>query len=215
MCFIDWVRGVRLGQTEAEFLIQSCNFLHLPNMRNYFRYHSTCCCKDDQSWIFTIDRNVGVNCSSPETGFHLKFKWSFDISCSSVQACNASFLKGQGHQGIFSLVKGTLWGNRKYLLEHFKGTKAMTRGHGGNRLCCLCVVSGLDVSQMGVCVLYGHPVLNIQPCFCLKTSFHGKCLNWQQGVWKSRIIYFHNWGVSRISKVNFAVVEYKAIQFSN
>ena len=22
----------------------------------------------------------------------------------------ASFLKGQGHQGIFSLVKGTLWG---------------------------------------------------------------------------------------------------------
>ena len=46
----------------------------------------------------------------------------------------ASFLKGQGHQGIFSLVKGTLWGNCKFLLEHFKGTKAMTRGHGGNRL---------------------------------------------------------------------------------
>ena len=34
--------------------------------------------------------------------------------------------KGQGHWGICSLVKGTLW----YL---FKGTKAMTWGHGGNR----------------------------------------------------------------------------------
>ena len=47
------------------------------------------------------------------------------------QVSNASFLKGQGHQGIFSLVKG--WGKCTLLLEHFKGTK----GQGGNRLCCL------------------------------------------------------------------------------
>ena len=40
----------------------------------------------------------------------------------------ASFLKRQGHQSIFSLVKRTLWGNCKSVLDHFKGTKAMTRG---------------------------------------------------------------------------------------
>ena len=56
----------------------------------------------------------------------------------------ALFLKGQGHQGIFSLVKGTLWGN--FFCEHFKGTKAMTRGHGGNRLCCVLEVAGLCVN---------------------------------------------------------------------
>ena len=42
---------------------------------------------------------------------------------------NAAFLKRQGHQGhFFSLVKGTLSGSFKFLLEHFKDTKAMTRG---------------------------------------------------------------------------------------
>ena len=61
----------------------------------------------------------------------------------------ASFLKGQGHQGIFSLAKGTLWGNCKFLLEHFKGTKAMARGNGGNRLRCLREVSGLYTEATG------------------------------------------------------------------
>ena len=55
----------------------------------------------------------------------------------------ACFWKGNGHQGIFSSVKGTLWGNCKCLLKHFKGTKAITRGHGGNRRRCLLKVSGL------------------------------------------------------------------------
>ena len=54
-----------------------------------------------------------------------------------------SFWKGQGHQGISSLVKGNLWGNCKFLLEHFKGAKAMTMGHGGNSLNCLLEVSGM------------------------------------------------------------------------
>ena len=42
----------------------------------------------------------------------------------------AFVFEGQGHQGMFSLVKCApwLWGNCKVLLEHFKGTKAMTRG---------------------------------------------------------------------------------------
>ena len=53
------------------------------------------------------------------------------------------FLKGQGHQCIFSLVKGTLRETCKFLLEHFKGTKAMTRWHWGNQLQCLRKVSGL------------------------------------------------------------------------
>ena len=43
----------------------------------------------------------------------------------------------------FLLVKGNLWGNCKFLLEHFEGTKIMTSGHGGNRLHCLHEVSGL------------------------------------------------------------------------
>ena len=50
------------------------------------------------------------------------------IMCKWDAGLYASFLKGQEHQGIFSLVKGTLWGNCKYILEYFKGTKAMTRG---------------------------------------------------------------------------------------
>ena len=53
------------------------------------------------------------------------------------------FLKGQGHLGIFFLVKGTLRLNCKFVLEHFKGIKALTRGHRGYRLCCLREVSGL------------------------------------------------------------------------
>ena len=40
----------------------------------------------------------------------------------------ASILKRQGHQSISSLVKGTLWGNCKSVLDHFNCTKAMTRG---------------------------------------------------------------------------------------
>ena len=38
------------------------------------------------------------------------------------------FLKVQGHQGISSSVKGTQRANCKFLLEHLKGTKAMTWG---------------------------------------------------------------------------------------
>ena len=59
--------------------------------------------------------------------------------CSLVIAgLHALFLKGQGHQGIFSLVKGTLWGNCQFLLEPFKGTKAMTRGHGAGLSLPIC-----------------------------------------------------------------------------
>ena len=37
------------------------------------------------------------------------------------------FVKGQGHKGLFFHIgKGNLWGNSKYLLEHLKGTKAIT-----------------------------------------------------------------------------------------
>ena len=47
----------------------------------------------------------------------------------------ASFLKGQGHQGIFILVKGLLLRNSNFQLEYYKGTRAMTRGHGGYCRC--------------------------------------------------------------------------------
>ena len=52
------------------------------------------------------------------------------LSSCSILVCFVN----EGHQGIFSMLKATLWGHCKFLLECFKGTKAMTRGHGGNRL---------------------------------------------------------------------------------
>ena len=43
----------------------------------------------------------------------------------------------------FLFGMGVLWGNCKFLLEHFKGTMATTRGNGGNPFHCLCEVSDL------------------------------------------------------------------------
>ena len=40
----------------------------------------------------------------------------------------ASFVKGQGHRGILSLVKGTLWGNWKFLLRAFQGHQGNDQG---------------------------------------------------------------------------------------
>ena len=54
------------------------------------------------------------------------------------QACMLCFWKGTGHKCTFSLVKGTLREICKFLKEHFKGTEALTRGHGGNCHPCLC-----------------------------------------------------------------------------
>ena len=45
----------------------------------------------------------------------------------SCLACVLLFSKGQGHQGILSMLKGTRWGNCKFL-EHFKGTKGNDQG---------------------------------------------------------------------------------------
>ena len=59
----------------------------------------------------------------------------------------ASFLKWQGHQGIFSLVKDTLWGNCKFLLG-YKGHKGNNQRHVGNHLHCLREVSGLKVHRL-------------------------------------------------------------------
>ena len=59
----------------------------------------------------------------------------------TVAGLYASFLKGQGLRGLFSLVKAPpheeIVNFLLHVLEHFTGTKATTRGHGGNRLCCL------------------------------------------------------------------------------
>ena len=44
------------------------------------------------------------------------------------------------------LLKINMWSAQVLAVSlrvHFKGTKAMTRGHGGKRLCCHCEVSGL------------------------------------------------------------------------
>ena len=60
----------------------------------------------------------------------------------------ASFLKGQEHQGISSLVRGTLLGNCKFLTWALQGHQGNDQGawrHGGNRLCCLSEVFGLQL----------------------------------------------------------------------
>ena len=70
---------------------------------------------------------------------------------SGFHACMVRFFfkgQGQGHQGIFSLVKSTLRGSCKFLLEHFESTEAMTRGHRGKLLCCLHEVPGLGFEYM-------------------------------------------------------------------
>ena len=65
------------------------------------------------------------------------------------------FFKGQDNGIFFFLGKGhsVLSGNCKCLLEHFKGIKAMSRGHEGNRPQCLRELSGLG----------GWPLLNSRP----------------------------------------------------
>ena len=50
------------------------------------------------------------------------------------------FKRARARQGMFSLIQGTLLRKISTGLEHFKGTKAMTREHWGNGLC---EVSGL------------------------------------------------------------------------
>ena len=68
----------------------------------------------------------GLGCSfTLQTQMILGFFHTVVFFC-QWQACVLCFWKE--HQGIFHLVKGTLWGNCKFLLEHFQGTKAMIRG---------------------------------------------------------------------------------------
>ena len=90
------------------------------------------------------------------------------VSCDNNIHCTglyASFLKGQGHQGI-SLVKCTLWTNYKFLLaEHIKGTKAMTRGHRGNH----CVASVKHQARLQKSSFR---------CYLLKTSRSLRVFNW-------------------------------------
>ena len=73
-----------------------------------------------------------------------------------TQAWWLCFMKGLGHQGIFSLVKGTLWGNCKFLFEHFKGTKAITMGHDG--LYCLqevsCLITSSYMCNWSICLIF-------------------------------------------------------------
>ena len=67
-----------------------------------------------------------------------------------LESLFTSFLKGQGHQGLFFLVK---WGKCTFLLECIKGTKAIAREHWGNRLHCPNEVS---------CLGLRHSIYNIK-----------------------------------------------------
>ena len=84
--------------------------------------------------LHTNRPTVSINCTCKHK---LTVVYTICMSGYCTAGLYASFLKGQGHQGIFCLVKGTLCGNCQFLQEHFEGTKAMIKGHGGNRLHCL------------------------------------------------------------------------------
>ena len=92
----------------------------------------------------------------------------------ATEAMNFVFVKGQGHQCIFSLVKGTLWGNCKFLREHFKGTK----GDGGNPIGCLREVSDLCFgtrhhgNYCACCVLFQSLLDVFTHLLCTLINFH-------------------------------------------
>ena len=103
-------------------------------------------CSNDAVWkaskIGLVQATLGPNNLRRQTEAFLQCDWpTYCYMQWQTAVCSKRFgqqlqvspnnisgtLKGQGHQGIFFLVKGTLWGNCKFLLEHFKGTEAMTR----------------------------------------------------------------------------------------
>ena len=94
--------------------------------------------------------------------------WSIPITRPVSPTCT----KDKTHTGLYALLferaraprhfllgKGMEVENCTFLLELFKGTKALTRGHGGNRLCCLHEVSGLHTPTSKYCFLNALQVL--------------------------------------------------------
>ena len=74
-----------------------------------------------------------------------------------MQDCVFVFERGKGTKAFSPWWRAPYrWGNCKFLLEHFKGTKTLTRGHGGNRLCCLREESGLRRKCYTWIELAGH-----------------------------------------------------------
>ena len=66
--------------------------------------------------------------------YHWKGKAIFNLQRELNWPVCYVFERARAPRHFLLVLKGTLWGNCKFLLDHFKGTKAMTRGHGGNRL---------------------------------------------------------------------------------
>ena len=82
---------------------------------------------------------------------HIRMKWypfsihKLNFKASTIYthrpACMLCFLKEQGHQGIFTVVKGTLYEDLSISTGTFQrhhGQWPKPKGHGGNRLRCLC-----------------------------------------------------------------------------
>ena len=103
--------------------------------------------KNKPNVMARINKSIDEHCSSKTCwSSHTRSQQSYEENTRIIKqsaGLYASLLKGQGNQGIFSLAKGTLWGNCEFLL--FKGSEAMTRGNRGNRVHCLREVSGLNL----------------------------------------------------------------------
>ena len=87
-------------------------------------------CVTSTRWFIKCDYHFLINRTLWHLGavtYRCRFYFLFLLISYRLIGLHASSVKGQWHWGIFFLVKGTIWGNCKSLLVHFKGTKARTK----------------------------------------------------------------------------------------
>ena len=70
-----------------------------------------------------------------------------------------SFLKGQGHQGIYPLVKGTLWANCQFYWSISRAPR-----HEDNRRCRMQHMSSMQHCPEDICNNVRRTVLHMQSC---------------------------------------------------
>ena len=137
---------------------------HIENKKVHWKIISSCChfIMDSLNLCMEIHLLISPQCKQlivlthfPLTTIHLFTHNEVKVvggRAYSIQACMLCFWKGKAPRH-FSLVKGTQWGNCKFILENLsKGSKAMTRGHGDNRLRCL--------SEVWPVFMYGNPLVD-------------------------------------------------------
>ena len=90
----------------------------------------------------------------------------YQISLQYIQLCLKKYLHSKSQGCMLRSWKGK--GTKAFSSWHFKGIKAITRGHGGNHLCCLREVSGLksEKARDQLLNLLSRNILNTE-VYCL------------------------------------------------